>query len=269
MESKLRVAWPVVIGVAPRQHCGKTEALAHRGAHARTRGGVRHRDGTVSCVGQTMHGAIGSDRLRRLRGRSRRDHGAGALLAPRRAFVAYVWQSLAGLLLHQQVDNLTGTMREAAEEFDASEAARARGICERGAELAEAAGFDAQAISAQGSPKAWPTLLRGAVKSAVLGSVSGGLLHHSKLPVLVVPGKSDRPGQGPVLIAYDGSTHARRGIEAAAGLLGSRKGDRSDRLVLLRGDRGCRRHRRAGRSGGGGGSAHGRGARPEGRRAGR
>src|SRR5215213_7944442 len=90
--------------------------------------------------------------------------GAGALLPPRRAIVAYVWKSLASLLLDQQVDTLTGTMHKAA-------------------------GFDAQAIAAEGKPKAWPTLLRlaeehdaaaivigskglGAVRSALLGSVS-------------------------------------------------------------------------------------------------
>ena len=166
--------------------------------------------------------------------------GAGALLAPRRALVAYVWESLATLLLHSDVEGISGAMREAAEEFDASETTRAKEVSKRGAQLAAEAGFDAQPVSMRGRPKVWPALLQlaeehdaaaivvgseglGAVKSALLGSVSAGLVHHCKRPVLIVPRGAEAPGDGPVILAYDGSEPARRGIEAAAGLVRGRE----------------------------------------------
>jgi nucleotide-binding universal stress UspA family protein len=129
---------------------------------------------------------------------------AGDLFAPRRAIVTHVWDSLAELLLHSDIDQLTGSMKEAAEELDAGGAREAELMAKRGAELAEDAGFDAVPTVARGRPKAWPTLLEladrhgaaaivvgsrglGCVKSALLGSVSSGVLDHAHLPVLIVP----------------------------------------------------------------------------------
>ena len=54
---------------------------------------------------------------------------AAHLLAPRRAIVAYVWDSLAELLLHTEIDQLTGSMKEAAEELDFEDARDGRGHC--------------------------------------------------------------------------------------------------------------------------------------------
>ena len=165
--------------------------------------------------------------------------GAGALLAPRPAVVAYVWESLATLLLHTDTDALTGTMREAAQEFDAGEAANAEEVASTGARLAGEAGFDATPVVAMGKPKAWPTLIAladkhdaaaivvgseglGAVKSALLGSVSSGLVHHCKRPVLIIP-RGDQTPDGPVLLAYDGSEPSRRGVETASRLFAGRE----------------------------------------------
>jgi nucleotide-binding universal stress UspA family protein len=151
-----------------------------------------------------------------------------------------VWESLATLLLHTDVDGLTGTMAEAAREFDASEAARAEEVAATGARLATEAGFDARPVVARGKPKAWPTLMAladehdsaaivvgseglGAVKSALLGSVSSGLVHHSTRPLLIVPRGAAEPGAGPIVLAYDGSERSRAGIEAAARLFPGRE----------------------------------------------
>jgi nucleotide-binding universal stress UspA family protein len=166
--------------------------------------------------------------------------GAAELLAPRRAVVAHVWDSLSELLLHRDLDDLSGSLREAADELDAGDAQAAERLARRGAELAEAAGLQATPVSARGRPRAWPTLLEladehdaaavvvgsrglGGVKSALLGSVSSGVLGHSQRPVLVVPGQEEPGVSGPALIAYDGSEHARAGIEAAGRLLRTRE----------------------------------------------
>jgi nucleotide-binding universal stress UspA family protein len=165
---------------------------------------------------------------------------AGRLLGRRRAIVAFVWESLASVLLHADVQRLAGTMREAADEFDEGESARAREVAERGARLAGEAGFQAEALAVRGKPKAWPALLEvadqqdvaaivvgseglGAVRSALLGSVSSALLHHSERPLLIVPRGAAEDAGGPVILAYDGSENALRAIESAAGLLDGRE----------------------------------------------
>ena len=165
---------------------------------------------------------------------------AGELLAPRRAIVAHVWDSLAALLLHTDIQGLTGPMTEAAQELDEEEARAARAIAARGAELAQAAGFQADPLIARGKPKAWPTLLElaeehgaaavvvgtrglGGVRSALLGSVSSGVLDHAHLPVLIVPPLEEQHAPGPVVAGYDGSEQAGAAIEAAGRLLNVRE----------------------------------------------
>lgn len=165
---------------------------------------------------------------------------AGHLLVPRPAIVAHVWDSLAALLLHTDVRGLTGSMRDAAAELDEEDRLNAERVAAEGADLAREAGFDAEAHALQGKPKAWPELLakadaidaavvvigsrgQGAVRSALLGSVSSGLLHHTRRPVLVVPPTQEETPAGPGLIAFDGSDASRAGITAAAHLLAVRE----------------------------------------------
>jgi nucleotide-binding universal stress UspA family protein len=165
---------------------------------------------------------------------------AAALLAPRRAVVAHVWDSLSSLLLHTDVSRLAGTMLEAAQEVDAEDRERAEARAEEGAKVAREAGLEATAVAAMGKPKAWPTLLElarehdaaaivvgsrglGGVKSALLGSVSSGVLHNTHLPVLVVPPQEQEHAPGPVVIGFDGSDHSRRAVEVAGRLLAVRE----------------------------------------------
>jgi nucleotide-binding universal stress UspA family protein len=165
---------------------------------------------------------------------------AGSVLGARPAVVVHVWESLAGLLLHTDVDGLTDSMRDAAEELDQEDRRNGERIATEGEELARQAGFDAEAHATQGKPKAWPVLLKvaekidaaaivigsrglGCVKSALMGSVSSGLLHHADRPVLVVPPSADEVGTGPVLIAFDGSDAARAAVAVAAELFAGRE----------------------------------------------
>jgi nucleotide-binding universal stress UspA family protein len=110
-----------------------------------------------------------------------------------------------------------------------------------GAELARAAGLDAEPLAQGKERKTWRALLDAADRSgaaavvagahglsgmerAVLGSVSTALVHHSRVPVLVVPGTAaEEPAGGPLLLCYDGSEAAGRAIAAAAELLAERR----------------------------------------------
>jgi nucleotide-binding universal stress UspA family protein len=159
---------------------------------------------------------------------------ASTLLAPRRAVVAHVSDAVPALLVH------AGPRTGAVGELEEEEARAAERIAQRGAELAERAGFETFAVMVTGEPKAWPKLLEladqhgaeavvvgsrgiGRVESALFGSVSAGLLDHSRLPLLIVPPLPDEHPSGPVVIGYDGSEHAGAAIEAAGRLLARRE----------------------------------------------
>jgi nucleotide-binding universal stress UspA family protein len=164
---------------------------------------------------------------------------SASLLSGSRALVVHVWDSLSALLLHTDVSRLKGTMREAAEELDEEDRRQAKLIIEEGLEIAREAGWQAEGHGARGKPMAWPVIVDaaestdaavvvtgsrglGCVSSALLGSISAGLLHHSRRPVLIVPpGPGDAPGAP--IVAYDGSEHAREAIRAAARLLADRQ----------------------------------------------
>jgi nucleotide-binding universal stress UspA family protein len=161
---------------------------------------------------------------------------AGALLAPREAFVCHIWIGLSHTMLCADPDMLPGALRERAEELDEFDRGAAERIAEEGARLARAAGFDAEPLAVREERKVWRTLLATAehhqasvivvgahglsgLGKALLGSVSTAVVHHATQPVLVVPAAAENePADGPLLLCYDGSGPASRAIEKAGEL---------------------------------------------------
>jgi nucleotide-binding universal stress UspA family protein len=130
---------------------------------------------------------------------------AARLLPGRAALVVHAWSSplrrsyasaaLAAAPLPE--------IRELTDSLETVFAEDARELAEDGAALARGAGLDAQALAVEETDGVWRTLSaaaraegaavlvtgsrgRGALGSAVLGSVSAGLIHNAELPVLVV-----------------------------------------------------------------------------------
>jgi len=162
---------------------------------------------------------------------------AGQLLNDGPAVVCHVWTGLSRAILHSDPAGLPGTLRDAAEELDRADLEAAQQAAADGARLATAAGFDAEALPVRESRKTWRTLVEAAegcqaslivagahgmsgVGRALLGSVSTALVHHSRVPVLVVPATARHERtDGPLLLCYDGSEPAKRAMTQASKLL--------------------------------------------------
>ena len=154
---------------------------------------------------------------------------AGPLLPGREALVCHAWAGLSRAVLGG-----------AAAELDRVDLREAEKVAARGVELARTAGFDATPLLVRDERRTWRGLLDAAegqraslivagahgmsgLGRAVLGSVSTALIHHSRVPVLVVPSTSlDEAADGPLLLCYDGSAGARRAIGVAGPLFGPR-----------------------------------------------
>ena len=133
---------------------------------------------------------------------------AGNVLQTGRAVVATAWTSFedaapAALLAlpKQMVGEAVGTLDDANRET-------AEQLAAEGADLARAAGFDAEPLAVRAGGPFFAALLhtadeldakaivagsrgRSSLAAAVLGSVSTGLLHHTRRPVLVVRADAD------------------------------------------------------------------------------
>ena len=126
---------------------------------------------------------------------------AGALIKPADAVVLVVWTP-ATVQLARAGSFLVAVPNEG--EIDEQEAAAAGGLAEEGAAGARERGYNASALTARANESVARTIDeiaqeidaglvvcgqrgRGAIGSALLGSVSHGLASHAKRPVLIAP----------------------------------------------------------------------------------
>jgi nucleotide-binding universal stress UspA family protein len=128
--------------------------------------------------------------------------------------------------------------RQVIDELGAEARRRAGETAQQGVDRARALGLQAEVVPVDPSAPAWAALLdaahrlgaevlacgtrgRGAFARALLGSTSSRLLHHTDMPLLVVP---DGGGalDGPAVAAYDGSQGSTRAIEVVGRLLRGR-----------------------------------------------
>jgi nucleotide-binding universal stress UspA family protein len=135
------------------------------------------------------------------------EHG-GDVLKTGPAVVATAWTSFEDSspgVLHVLPKHMIG---EAVGTLDEANRETAEELAAEGAELASTAGFDAQPRAVRAGGPFFAALLetadeldasvivvgsrgRSSFRAAVLGSVSTGLLHHTRRPVLVVRGDAD------------------------------------------------------------------------------
>jgi len=166
---------------------------------------------------------------------------AGQLLRGRDAVVCHVWSGVSQAVFRTPPSGLPGVLSDAAAELDEFDREEAEKVAAEGVALARSAGFSAEGLAERREAGTWRAIVRAGERSAasvvvagahgtsgvgraILGSVSTGLVHHSAIPVLVVPGAAaDAPAAGPPLFCYDGSDASRRAIALGAELLSARR----------------------------------------------
>ena len=123
------------------------------------------------------------------------------LLGARRALVFHCWESWASEA--PALAGVSATVQGMAAELDEIATEQSRDRVKEGIEVAERAGFEAEGLSERAPGPIWMAALDAAEQhgsgvivagsrgltgvSAALGSVSNGVVHHSRGPVLVVP----------------------------------------------------------------------------------
>jgi nucleotide-binding universal stress UspA family protein len=128
---------------------------------------------------------------------------AGELMSERRSVALSVWESWASEA--PALAGVSSTVQGMAAELDAIAAEQSRATAGAGVRAATEAGFEAKPASSRADGPAWKGILDAADDqraaaivvgsrgltgiSRALGSVSNGVVHHSRRPVLVVPGR--------------------------------------------------------------------------------
>jgi nucleotide-binding universal stress UspA family protein len=133
---------------------------------------------------------------------------AGGVLRPGPAVVATAWTSFEDAAPAALLAMPGDMVREGTEALDEAGRETAEELAAEGAELARAAGFDAEPRAVRSKGPFFAALInlaeeldasaivagsrgRSALRAAVLGSVSTGLLHHTHRPVLIVRDAAD------------------------------------------------------------------------------
>ncbi len=138
------------------------------------------------------------------------EHAARVLLAGP-AVVLTVWESVAAVLLRQELSGSFEVARDVIDELDRNAKAAADDVANEGAQLARSCGFDAEPIARRARDNfgrrestVWQEVIAAAdehevavvvvgsrglseARSVLLGSVSYGVVHHCQRPVLVLP----------------------------------------------------------------------------------
>jgi len=132
-------------------------------------------------------------------------HEAARLFPGARTKVIHVWQSIQSSAAYRySAAGVTGALNEAMDELEASGREAATKIVEEGVKLANEAGLSADGVVERATDHVWSPVVDfldreqasvavvgsrrlGAIRAGVLGGFSGGLVHHSRRPVLVVP----------------------------------------------------------------------------------
>jgi nucleotide-binding universal stress UspA family protein len=132
-------------------------------------------------------------------------HEAARLFPGARAKVIHVWQSIQSSTAYRySAAGITGALNEAMDELEASGREAATKVVEEGVRLANELDMSADGVVERATDHVWSPVVDfldreqaavavvgsrrvGPIRAGVLGGFSGGLVHHSRRPVLVVP----------------------------------------------------------------------------------